>query len=888
MRIDELADDGKAQTVAGAVGGEERLPYRLQMLWRDALAIVFHRQKDGARLRASPHDHPASTLARTDGVGDEVDHHLVDLVRIRLKWGGNRFDTKGDGMLARVLLQRGDNRCHDLAEVGVGQHRRRGTAEDQKVVDQPGQSLDLGVKHLDHLAVARRPGCALKHLGAGFENREGRPQLVGQTLGEYAHRRQRLRAGEVGPGTLKPIDHAAHGLGQDSNLRRRPGRDRWERLRLHRVELAGSSRQAAQAGGGRLHHEEHGGQGQHQEDHSQADQLPARRVDLGDDLRSGTGYTNFERPRDGVDRLRTPEIGLIGFREGLGPHEIGTVPIHQCGRGQLRRQSVVQEGAQRRPGDDSPQRGTVHEAHDVGAGHDDPAGRCHGECRPGLVRPKRLGHELGEDPEGRLLEAIRIGRGKQRTADPAGDGLRAVVQGRRQITQRERHPLVEVVHSEILRGLEVGPQGDEAMPLGKRLAKAVRGNAGPLIQVTVGIVCLAGFSDAIFPSDHGRCGHDDEEGEQEGETASERTEPVQVHRCFRRLILAAFAAVALALGASPARAQLPAPPVAGTDRFRVGGYASVTVGRPEHPESAEGLEVSELVAALIAWGRVSTRISYLVELDMAKRTSKTWTGREADEWVVPERLYLEYSASQLVRLRAGRFLTPIGLWNEQHAEPLTWTPTRPLTTYLPFANSLDGILLAGERGVAGRELGYSAYWAPRLDFDGHDSEQSSFIQAFGGRVAMEARSGLTFGLAAARVRRSRPADPDDNDGSAAMTDLDRREEDASPRTLLGADLRWATARFEVMSEGNLITATAEEPSEGGVYGMVSARLAGPLWAVTRGEVYRPVDGTTARMLYVGMTLRADRRLVVKFGRQFVQRASVRIPDGWFLSFSSLF
>jgi hypothetical protein len=293
----------------------------------------------------------------------------------------------------------------------------------------------------------------------------------------------------------------------------------------------------------------------------------------------------------------------------------------------------------------------------------------------------------------------------------------------------------------------------------------------------------------------------------------------------------------------------------------------------------------------MAWGRISTRTSYLVELDMAKRTSETWTGRESDEWLVPERLYVEYSASELIRLRVGRFLTPIGIWNEQHAEPLTWTPTRPLTTYLPFAKSLDGVLVAGEASAAGRDVGYAVYWAPplRLGRDLEQAEESSFVHAFGGRFAVEPRPGVTLGLAAARVRRSRPAevtgDPLDSIPAAGT---EGRDEDASARSLFGMDLRWTTSRLEIVGEGNVVPAAEGEPVEGGAYGIASVRLSGPLWMVVRGEVYRPLDGATARIAFAGLALRADRRLVVKLGRQFVQRSSVRIPDGWFLSFSSLF
>ncbi|MGD2069615.1 MAG: hypothetical protein PVI57_13145 [Gemmatimonadota bacterium] len=375
---------------------------------------------------------------------------------------------------------------------------------------------------------------------------------------------------------------------------------------------------------------------------------------------------------------------------------------------------------------------------------------------------------------------------------------------------------------------------------------------------------------------------------------------------------------ALVALATPAAAQLPAPPVGASDAFQAGGYAAVTFSRPEHPEQVERPEVSELAAAVLGWGRIVPRLSYLVEVDMAKRTTETWTGREADQRLVPVRAYLEYTRSDLLRVRAGRFLTPVGQWNEGHAEPLTWTPTRPLTTYRPFAKSLTGLLAAGQGTVAGRDAGYALFWSPSARLEGHveDEEESSFVHAVGGRVAAEIRPGTGFGVSLAEVRRSRPGT-----GAAAETDtpgalqaLDRRrlfgeispsgtparaeaaedgdveerEEDDRTRLLVAADLRWERPGMEWLAEGVWLPATEHAPSEGGAFAQGAVRIGGPVWAVGRLERFRPVDGHGVTVGYAGVTVRAGSHLVVKLGRQLVRRPSERIPDGWFLSFSSLF
>ncbi len=502
--------------------------------------------------------------------------------------------------------------------------------------------------------------------------------------------------------------------------------------------------------------------------------------------------------------------------------------------------------------------------------------------------------------QGRWLRAEPggVGRRQHPSAHPHRHGFGSSAEGGGEVLERAGHALVDVVDRQILGGLQRRPQGDEALPLGERDLEPLGGHAGTSRQHAPGLRYQPLVPDAIFAHDDHHRGEQDEAGEQDGQPARQRPEPRQGSVSSRsrgtpdlrhltstlvRTLGAALAALLVLV--TPARAQLPAPPVVGTGPVQIGGYGSVTFGRPEHPEEVEGLEVSEAAAALMAWGQIAPRASYFVELDMAKRITETWTGREASERLVPVRLYMEYTASDLLRLRAGRFLTPIGQWNERHAEPLTWTPTRPLTTYRPFAKSLNGLLVAGEGALAGHDMGYAVFWAPSLRVKGvAEAEESSFVDAVGGRFAIEAHSGLTLGASAARIRRSQPPDP----GETQETEAEEREEEATHRTLLGADLRWETRRFEVSAETAWLPGTEHQVAEGGAFLLAAVRVAGPVWGVARTEYYRPVDDRTARTAFAGLTLRAGPHLVVKFGRQFSKRPSTKIPDGWFLSFSSLF
>ena len=347
-----------------------------------------------------------------------------------------------------------------------------------------------------------------------------------------------------------------------------------------------------------------------------------------------------------------------------------------------------------------------------------------------------------------------------------------------------------------------------------------------------------------------------------------------------------MAVLAVPILARPSSGQLPAPPVVAGSAFEFGAYGAIAVTSPEHPEDVERPAISELVAAVMAWGRISGRASYLVELDMAKQTTATWTGRESDQRLAPVRMYLEFAAADLVRLRAGRFLTPFGRWNEYHAEPLTWTPTRPLTTYRPFAKSLTGIMLAGEFSPGGLDTGYALFWSPVPAWNQafEEEEESTFGQVLGGRIASEIHRGVTLGLSLALVQREVPeisSGPESEVGEVG-------EVEDHGRPLVGADIGWSTSNVDLSAESSFLPAGRGQPREAGVYLQGAFRLWSQVWAVGRAEYYEPVDGRPVRTGYAGVTIRESRHFVVKLGRQFSQHPSDKLPGGWFLSLSSLF
>jgi hypothetical protein len=319
--------------------------------------------------------------------------------------------------------------------------------------------------------------------------------------------------------------------------------------------------------------------------------------------------------------------------------------------------------------------------------------------------------------------------------------------------------------------------------------------------------------------------------------------------------------------------------------------------------------LNEAAAALLISGTLG-KLSYFGEMEAASVTRETWTGREDQRRLEVERAYAEYAFADALRLRAGRFLTPVGQWNETHAAPLTWTAGRPLTSYRPFAKSTTGLMAAGQLAVGPRDLGYAAWVAP-WDVAPHgEGEENAFARAFGARVAVELAPDLYLGASAAgfrathRIGEDEPEDDAHGEESPAAQRLrsprrdltddgmeapdDDLEEDARTRTLVGADLSWRFRGIHLLSEAVWVSASDTLPAERGAFVQAAVPVLRGVHATGRFEVYDPVVTGPLRIWTAGLNWRPDPRLTVKAERQGTDRPSRRMVDGWLVSLSVLF
>lgn len=167
----------------------------------------------------------------------------------------------------------------------------------------------------------------------------------------------------------------------------------------------------------------------------------------------------------------------------------------------------------------------------------------------------------------------------------------------------------------------------------------------------------------------------------------------------------------------------------GSSGLRIGGYIAIDW---EKPSGGDAVFTFDDLSLLVS-GDLGPRVRVFLEVEDSKFWQVSGGTSRVEHHGDLERLYVEYLHSDTLKVRAGKFLTPVGTWNELHPDPLTWTVNRPLASFATFPTSLTGVLASGtfegERG----EVDYDVYAQanPCLDCKTNDRETE---RAIGGRL----------------------------------------------------------------------------------------------------------------------------------------------------------
>ncbi|MBI5233629.1 MAG: hypothetical protein HY880_04680 [Deltaproteobacteria bacterium] len=150
--------------------------------------------------------------------------------------------------------------------------------------------------------------------------------------------------------------------------------------------------------------------------------------------------------------------------------------------------------------------------------------------------------------------------------------------------------------------------------------------------------------------------------------------------------------------------------------------------------------------SLFVFGDISPEWRFFSEIEKSHFFSIDTNSEITDKnrWEI-ERFFSEHVYSDALSLRIGKFLTPVGTWNEIHADPLTWTVSRPVVTSLSFPEHTTGLGLSGEFLAADQELAYFVYLQNNESIDEKTGERRTHVM-YGTRVRWFPSKGLEIAV----------------------------------------------------------------------------------------------------------------------------------------------
>ncbi len=235
--------------------------------------------------------------------------------------------------------------------------------------------------------------------------------------------------------------------------------------------------------------------------------------------------------------------------------------------------------------------------------------------------------------------------------------------------------------------------------------------------------------------------------------------------------------------------------------LRLGGYANFQY--EDLRDEARQFSIDEL-SSYISWDFWSrAQLFAEIELEEVLLAQEGHRLHSRGDPLEIERVYIDLFASDALVGRIGKFLTPVGRWNEIHAAPLVWTVSRPSVTSQTFAENTTGGMLHGTLTPFGYDLEYAAYAALP---DGLDPDEKEGALEFEETVGLQLRSRLgniEFGASYANFVKERELrlayecegeNEDEEGGCQEEIEIEPRE------NLLGLDFFWSRNRYELSGE----------------------------------------------------------------------------------------
>lgn len=342
--------------------------------------------------------------------------------------------------------------------------------------------------------------------------------------------------------------------------------------------------------------------------------------------------------------------------------------------------------------------------------------------------------------------------------------------------------------------------------------------------------------------------------------------PLFMLRSRSRIVLVLCAGLVQAAAAQQAGGGQGRP--LGDGGWYAGGYATLSAQRFEGDRGRVRLDN----LSLLLWLENDSPWSVFTELELENVVEFSNAGSAgADRELVLERLHVDYAFADQWSLRVGKFLTPIGRWNQIHAAPLTWTTSRPLITESTFPTNATGLMVRGVRELGSRALEWSVYVSPGRELLAED-DLDTFREAVGGRVDLEWSPTLKFGLSLAEFEQQRQRD--------------------EHRTLAGVDFLYRRdSGLELSGEFAVRTRERDrrQTDERGAYVQAVVPLADRWYGVARYEGFDVAGASADLHLYLaGLAWRWQPGWVAKLEWRHATENGPGTPEGFLGSIAVLY
>ncbi|MGR9053568.1 MAG: hypothetical protein ACU84J_13055 [Gammaproteobacteria bacterium] len=306
-------------------------------------------------------------------------------------------------------------------------------------------------------------------------------------------------------------------------------------------------------------------------------------------------------------------------------------------------------------------------------------------------------------------------------------------------------------------------------------------------------------------------------------------------------------------------------------RLNFGGYVHASLAKAESEAAHVTLDD---ISLFISWSPFD-RLHFFSEIELEDFIS-TREIPTLNRSLSLERYYFDYFVTDSTQIRVGKFLTPVGIWNINHAAPLVWTTTRPLITEDEvFSSHATGVMVSKLFLLSDFDMNWSLYADDSDDLEPRKNHFHDFDNALGSRFQFSIDESLKL-------------------GASYLTYKKRADFHQSRDHLFGIDAFWEHRGYQLQFEF-LYRFAPRNNSEHGFYLQGIAPLGNRWYAVGR---YEYLDGVhlhdtsasdvVTHIGVAGLAWRPYAPLVLKGEYRFGHDNETLAPSGFYTSISMFF